>query len=128
MKHKIYLTLLFIVGVINFLPLMGLFSAVQLSQAYGVELASNELQVLMRHRALLFGILGGFMFFSLFKPKMQLPAMIMTGCSMLGFLGLILLTGDINDELVTITQVDVAGILFLSLAAIMKYISRNEEV
>ena len=128
MKHKIYLTLLFIVGVINFLPLMGLFSAVQLSQAYGVELASNELQVLMRHRALLFGILGGFMLFSLFKPKMQLPAMIMTGCSMLGFLGLILLTGDINDELVTITQVDVAGILFLSLAAIMKYISRNEEV
>lgn len=123
MKLKIYLLLLFMVAVINFLPLMGLFSAAQLSQAYGVVLGSQELEVLMRHRALLFGILGGFMFFALFKPQWQVPAMVMTGVSMLGFVFLIWITGDINDELMKITLVDVAGIICLLSAVCMKSMS-----
>ena len=50
--------LLFIVGVINFLPVMGVLSAARLSQAYAIELDGNDLVILMRQRALLFGIVG----------------------------------------------------------------------
>jgi hypothetical protein len=63
----IFLVLFFIVGVINFLPVIGIISASKLSQAYSIELASNDLIILMRHRALLFGIVGGFIFYSIFK-------------------------------------------------------------
>ena len=128
MKDKIYVVLLFIVGMINFLPVMGIFSVSQLSQAYGVELASNELEVLMRHRALLFGILGGFVFYSLFKPKLRIPAMVMTGISMVGFLYLVWSVGGINQAVMKVTMVDLVGILCLILAVFMKYLLNNDEI
>ncbi len=128
MKDKIYVVLLFIVGMINFLPVMGIFSVSQLSQAYGVELASNELEVLMRHRALLFGILGGFVFYSLFKPKLRIPAMVMTGISMVGFLYLVWSVGGINQAVMKVTMVDLVGILCLILAVFMQYLLNNDEI
>ncbi len=121
MKNKLFLLLLFIVGVINFLPVFGLFSANQMAQVYAVDLANNELQMLMRHRALLFGIIGGFVLCALFKPKYQPVAMIMAGISMVGFLVLVWMVGDTNEAILNVTRVDVVGILCLVLAALIKY-------
>lgn len=104
-----------------------LFSAAQLSQGYGIELNNNELEVLMRHRALLFGILGGFVFYSLFKASLRVPALVMTGISMIGFLLLGRLVGDLNDELMKITVVDVVGILCLMIAVVLKYLLNKGE-
>ena len=128
MKQKIYLLMIFIVGLINFLPVLGLFSVAQLSQAYGIEFNSNELEVLMRHRALLFGILGGFVFYSLFKPSLRAPALVMTGVSMIGFLLLGWIVGDVNDELIKIAVVDVVGIFCLMVAFVLKYLINKDQV
>ncbi len=122
MKHKIYLLMIFIVGLINFLPVLGLFSVAELSQAYGIEFNSNELEVLMRHRALLFGILGGFVLYSLFKASLRAPALVMSGVSMIGFLLLGWIVGDVNDELMKITYVDVVGILCLVIAIVLQFV------
>ena len=46
---------LIIVGLINLAPVLGVLSAQRLEQGYDILLPSNELIVLMRHRALLFG-------------------------------------------------------------------------
>jgi len=81
--------LLFIVGVINFLPVMGVLSAARLSQAYAIELDGNDLVILMRHRALLFGIVGGFILYSVFVPGYQTVAMVMAALSMLGYIFLL---------------------------------------
>jgi len=126
MKLKLYLLLIFLVGLINFLPVLGFFSATQLSLAYGVELNSNDLEILMRHRALLFGILGGFVFYSLFKPNLRLPALVMTGVSMLGFIYLAWSVGDINEALIKVTQADLVGLLCLIMALLMGYLLRND--
>ena len=68
---------LLVVGLINLAPVFGVISAAKLESAYSVTLAGNDLAILMRHRALLFGILGAFIIYSAFNPHYQLAAMIM---------------------------------------------------
>ena len=120
---KLVSILLIVVGVINFLPVFAVLSATNLEQAYSVELANNDLIILMRHRALLFGIIGGFILFSVLAPSYQTPAMIMAAVSMIGFLYLAWTVGGYNDAISQIAMIDSAGIVCLALAAILKFVA-----
>lgn len=117
--------LLLIVGVINFLPVIGVLSAEKLSGAYSVELIGNDIIILMRHRALLFGLVGGFMLYSVFKPSYQSAAMVMTAISMLGFLYFVLATSDYNASISKIAIIDLVGIVCLIIVSALKYVSRS---
>jgi hypothetical protein len=120
--NKIFLVLLFIVGLINFLPVVGVLSAAKLSQAYSIDLASNDLIILMRHRALLFGLVGGFVFYSLFMPQFQPAAMLIAAISMIGYLVIMWTVGDYNDSIFKVAIVDMVGIVALGLAVLLKYV------
>ena len=115
--------LLFAVGVINFLPVLGVVSAARLSQAYAIAFNSNDIVILMRHRALLFGILGGFILYAVFVPGYQTPAMVMAAVAMLGYVFLMWRVGDYNASLHKVMVVDIVGILCLVGAAVLKYFS-----
>ncbi len=112
---------LVVVGLINFGPVMGVISAQKLESAYSVALAGNDLVILMRHRALLFGILGAFILYSAFNPFYQPAAMIMSGASMVGFALLVLGVGGYNEAVGKVLFIDVLGILFLLAAVVLKY-------
>ena len=112
--------LLFVVGVINFLPVMGVLSASRLAEAYSIQLLGNDLVILMRHRALLFGIVGGFVLYSVFVPAMQPAAMVMAGISMAGFLFFLWQEGGYNAALHKVMIADIVGIACLAGAVILK--------
>lgn len=112
---------LVVVGLINIVPVMGVISAQKLESAYSVSLVGNDLAILLRHRALLFGILGAFILYSAFIPIHQLAAMIMAGVSMVGFAILVLGTGGYNEAIGKVLFIDILGILFLVSAAVLKY-------
>ena len=57
-KAKIISMLLLITGVINFAPVAGVLTPGMLEKLYGISGLSNDLFILMHHRALLFGIVG----------------------------------------------------------------------
>ncbi len=126
MINKLFVTFLFVVGVINFLPVIGVFSANQLAAAYGVDLNSHELIILMRHRALLFGLLGGLVFWSLFNRPLRLPAMIFSGISMVGFLVLAWPMAELNEPVFRVFLVDVVGIICLAIAVLLKWLANND--
>ena len=46
--NKIYLSLLFLVGVINFLPIIGVLSIDKINQAYGLNVTDNNLAILLQ--------------------------------------------------------------------------------
>lgn len=115
--------LLLIVGVINFLPVIGVLSAEKLSSAYSLELIGNDIIILMRHRALLFGLVGGFIFYSVFNPSYQTAAMVMAAISMVGFLYFVWAAGDCNASISKIAIIDLMGIVCLVIASALKYIS-----
>jgi len=54
--------LLIIVAVIHLLPLSGVLSGKRLTALYGLSFQEPNLEILMRHRAVLFGLLGVFFY------------------------------------------------------------------
>ena len=99
-------------------------SAQRLEAGYSVTLAGNDLAILMRHRALLFGILGAFIIYSAFNPFYQLPAMIMGGVSMVGFAWLVIATGGYNEAIGRVLLADIVDIVFLCAALVLKYVAK----
>ena len=119
---KAFTFCLVVVGLINIAPVIGVISAQKLESAYSVTLAGNDLAILMRHRALLFGILGAFILYSAFNPFYQPAAMIMGGVSMVGFALLVLGTGGYNEAVGKVLFIDILGIMFLLAAVVLKYV------
>jgi hypothetical protein len=120
--EKVITLCLVVVGLINFAPVTGVISAQKLESTYSVTLAGNDLPILMRHRALLFGILGAFILYSAFNPFYQPAAMIMGGASMVGFALLVLGVGGYNEAVGKVFFIDILGILFLLVAVVLKYV------
>jgi hypothetical protein len=127
MLSKLSVVLLFVVGLINFLPLIGVLSGAKIAQTYAVELASNDLIILMRHRALLFGLVGGFVLYSIFEPQFQTAALTMAGISMLGFLVIMYSVGGYNASINKVAMVDIVGIVCLILVIILKVVKSVKE-
>jgi len=123
--NKLIAGFLFIVGVINFLPVIGVISAEKIAQAYAIELSGNDLIILMRHRALLFGLIGGFVLYSVFVPAFQTAAMVMAAVSMIGYLYLVWAVGGYNDAIQRIAMIDLVGIVFLVAAAGLKFVDSS---
>lgn len=68
--------MLVIVGVIHLLPASGILSADRLTALYGISFSDPGLVILMRHRAVLFGLLGGFLLVAAFQPRLRTLAFI----------------------------------------------------
>ena len=107
-------SVLVLVGFINLYPVIGVLSTGNLAALYGIHLEGSELVILMRHRAVLFGLLGSFIVLSAFRPALQ-PSAITAGLvSMLGFVVLAFLADDYNQAINRVVVADVvasAGLL-----------------
>ena len=119
--NKLITLCLVIVGLINVVPVLAIVSATQIESAYAVQLPGVDLELLMRHRALLFGILGGFTLYAAFVPRYQVVAMLMAGTSMVGFALLLVSTGGYNEALARVLAIDYVGIAVLLVAAVLRY-------
>ena len=80
--------MLVVVAVIHLLPLSGVLGSERLSTLYGISFDEPNLAILMRHRAVLFGLLGLFLLFAAFRPAFQLLAFTAGFVSVLSFLWL----------------------------------------
>ena len=119
--HKLITASLVIVGLINFLPVLGLLGVKNLETAYKISLPSGDLILLMQHRALLFGLLGGFILYSAFVPIYQNAAILLAAISMTGFAILVHVVGSSNPAILRILYIDYVGIFFLVIAIALKY-------
>ncbi|WP_262694562.1 hypothetical protein [Kordiimonas aquimaris] len=112
---KYIVTLLFvIVGFINFAPLMGVLGQARLETLYGVEINSPDMLLLLRHRAVLFGIVGGYIILSAFKPTLRKTATIFGFLSMISFVWLYPSNSPSNALLDRVLQIDVIAIVLLA--------------
>ena len=107
---------LLVAGVINLLPLIGVLGAERLQSLYGMSFDDPSLRILMRHRALLFGLLGGGMVGAAFIPQWRLPMALLGLASMLSFIALAALEGGGNAAIRRVVIVDVVASVLLALA------------
>jgi hypothetical protein len=110
---------LIIAGVAHLLPLAGVLGVERLSGMYGVPIASHDIEILMRHRAVLFGLLGLFLAGAAFKSEWRGPAFVAGGASMMSFIWLAWAVGGFNDAVRRIVLIDATALAVLSAAAVL---------
>ena len=125
MSGKFIAAALIVVGAIHLLPVAGVLGPERLSGMYGVRVDGHDMEVLMRHRAVLFGLLGLFLVAAAFKPQWQMPAFIGGGASMASFIWLAWRVGGSNDAIRRIVYIDAAALAILCIAAVAAMLRRS---
>lgn len=118
--------LLAVVGVIHLLPLAGVLGAERLADLYAVELADPNLVVLMRHRAVLFGLLGVFLLLAAFRPDWRGPAFVAGGVSVVSFLWLAHDASPVNAALERVVLADWIALGCLLLGGVLELLGRRQ--
>jgi hypothetical protein len=104
--------MLVLVALIHLPPLLGVLGAAKMEAAYGVQIADPNLAVLMRHRAVLFGLVGGFMLAAVFLPPLRLSALLIALLSAGSFVLLAWSSSALNANLGRVAMADVAAVVF----------------
>ena len=105
--------MLVVVAVIHLLPLSGVLGSERLTALYGLSFNDPNLAILMRHRAVLFGLLGAFLLVAAFQPPLQTIAFIAGFVSVISFLWLAWSVGDYNAQVRRVFAADVVALICL---------------
>ena len=112
--ETIFRICLFIAAIINIAPSILAFLPTKISDSYGINIPDHNYELLLRHRAVLFGIVGGIMMHSVFTKKHYHLSVIVGLASMISFLILTkMVNGEINPELGKVLKFDILGIVVL---------------
>ena len=109
---------LLIVALIHALPLVGVVGAAKLTQLYGIDVQDPTLELLLRHRAVLFGLLAAFLAYAAIRPELHRLALIAAFISVASFLVLARLASAYNPELSTVVRADWLALVLLAAGAV----------
>jgi hypothetical protein len=104
-------------GLIHLLPLPGILGADWLARLYGVAVADPGTELLLRHRAVLFGLLGALLIASALRLPLRPLAI---GAGLASTAAFLLLAGDprlLGAEVLRVWWVDLVAVACLLVAA-----------
>jgi hypothetical protein len=110
--------MLIVAGLIHLIPISGVVGAGVLSRLYGVPIDDPSLVVLMRHRAVMFGLLGAMLMGAAWRPDWQWAAVVAGLISAASFITLAWHTGGYNDAVARVVMVDWVAVAALLIAAL----------
>lgn len=120
-RQGIVVLVLLGVGLLNLIPGIGLIAPGRLADLYGVAgLGGNEV-VLLRHRALLLGLLGVFMIMAVAVPAWRLAALGAGLISNLVFV-LLVLPAEVTPAVDRVAWIDLIALPFLVLALLVEIV------
>jgi hypothetical protein len=105
MRHLAALMLL-LVAFVHLPPLVGVLGPARLQALYGVPVDGPDLAILMRHRAVLFGLLGLYQVWAVFHPEHRTAAFVAGIASLAAFLALAYSTPGRNAKLARVAAID----------------------
>ena len=110
--------MLLLVAVIHLLPLSGVLGSERLAALYGLSFNEPNLAILMRHRAVLFGLLGLFLLFAAFRPLFQTIGFIAGFVSVVSFLWLAWSVGGYNAQVARVFMADIVALVCLIIGVV----------
>ncbi len=113
MADKIASIILFIVGIINLLPVIVFFDSTKSVKLYGVSFEGESLTILMRHRGVLLGLVGLVLIFAAVKPEFRIFAVALALISKLAFIFLTVTASNHTAEVRQVALIDVGAIVLL---------------
>ncbi len=115
--HRLVSAMLVVVAIIHLLPVSGVLGGARLAGLYGIAVDDPNLAILMRHRAVLFGLLGLFILYAAFRPELQVLAFVAGFVSVLSFIYLAWATGGYNPQIGRVFSADVVALVCLTIGA-----------
>jgi hypothetical protein len=116
---KVCSILLIVVGLLNLIPVIGVLSAEQLTNMCGISITTPGLETLMRHRAVMLGLIGGFLLLAAFRSSLQIAAASMGLVSMSSFVVLACLSGDNGAQIDNVVIADIVGSVAAAIALVI---------
>jgi hypothetical protein len=114
---------LLVVAFIHGVPALGMFGTVRLARLYGLAIEDAGLLLLLRHRAVLFGLLAGFLAAAAFAPARHGQGLLAGIVSVGSFLGLAAGRRGLNTALARVYWVDVLALCLLLVGGIAHLVS-----
>lgn len=105
--------MLVVVAIIHLLPVPGLLGSERLAVLYGLAFDESNLAILMRHRAVLFGLLGVFLVIAAFRPSWQPAAFAAGFVSVVSFVVLAWSVGGYNAQVARVVAADLVAFVCL---------------
>jgi hypothetical protein len=118
-------SVLILVAAIHALPIMGVLGASKLSQLYGITVQDPNLELLLRHRAILFGLLACFLAYAAVRPKLRRLALLAGLVSVISFLVLAQPAGHLTSAVTTVVRADWLALVLLVVATFV-HVKRGE--
>lgn len=115
------------VGLLHLYPALGVISGDRLHSLYGLTFDEPNLLILMRHRAVLFGLLGAFLIGAAFCPGWRSAGYAAGFIAMLSFVLLAHSQGSVSPELRKVVIADIAGSMALALAGLIQLIATHPQ-
>jgi hypothetical protein len=109
---------LLLAAIIHLLPLAGVLGHERLAALYGIDAADPNLSILLRHRAVLFGLLGAFLVVAAFRPGWQAAAFVAALVSVVSFLLIAWSTGGYNALIGRVVAADLVALVALLAGAV----------
>ena len=122
MKRIIQVALI-VAGLIHFLPVTGVIGAGRLTEMYGIPFSDPNLLILMRHRAVMLGLLGGLVLYGTFRPAAQGIAILAGTVSLASIVGLAWSIGGYNQALSRVVVADSVAVLCFVVAAALRVVA-----
>ena len=117
--EKIITSLLIIVAIIHLIPVTGVLGEERLASLYGLSFEEPNIAILMRHRAILFGLLGMFIVYAAFNKALQ-PLAFATGfISVISFILIAWEVDSYNEEIGRVVIADIIALLCLVVAFVL---------
>jgi hypothetical protein len=105
---------LVLLALIHLAPLVGVLGIERVEALYGIDVSGPDLELLLRHRAVLFGLVGGYMLWAAWRPAHRSVAFAFAFVNLVGFLALAWRVGDVNAALGKVAIVDAVALAFLA--------------
>lgn len=126
MAQHVVTAMLLVVALIHWLPLSGVLGAARLRALYGLSFDEPNLAILMRHRAVLFGLLGVFLACAAFQTALHAVALGAAAVSVGSFLCLAWSVGGYNALVGRVVKADVVALVCVAIGAVAQVMSQGK--
>ncbi len=109
--------ILIAVGLVHLLPVTGVLGGERLQALYGIGVEDPTLAILLRHRAVLFALIGVVLMVAALHQPWRGPALLAGLLSMLSFILIAALEGGGNAAIARVVRIDIVASCGLLLVA-----------
>jgi hypothetical protein len=117
MRFVVPATLL-LAAFIHALPVAGVLGASKLQTLYGIPLDEPTLVLMLRHRAVLFGLLAAFLAYAAFRPQLHGLALLAAAVSVVSFLALAWSTPGTHAAITRVVWADGVALVAIMIGAV----------